>query len=80
MNQSTTKTIKTPDGRTLHLFQATGKNAVLHSTDGPAVKYPKSMKKLDEYYIYGMQYSKEKWLELVNQTKVTYMPIDPNLG
>ena len=38
----------------------------LHSWEGPALKYPKEAGKKPEYYIYGIQYSKEKWLELKN--------------
>lgn len=80
MTQTVTKTFKKPDGTVLHVLQPSGKNAILHSLEGPAIKYPKSLKKENEYYIYGRQYSKEKWLEAKNDSKVTYMPIDPNLG
>lgn len=79
MTHSQFKTLKTPDGVVLHTYKAPGKNAVPHSTDGPAIKYPKSMKKADEYFIYGIKYSKTKWEEAKEITKVTYMPIDPNL-
>ena len=41
-------------------------NNVLHSWEGPTLKYPKEAGKKPEYYIYGIQYSKEKWLELKN--------------
>jgi len=80
MEQSVFKTIKTPDGIVLHTYKEPGKTAVPHSLEGPAIKYPKSMKKQDEYFIYGVKYSKDSWLEAKNVTKVDYMPIDPNLG
>lgn len=79
MTHSQFKTIKTPEGVVLHTYKEPGKNAVPHSLDGPAIKYPKSMKKADEYFIYGIKYSRDKWMEAKEITKVTYMPIDPNL-
>ncbi len=79
MTESAFKTLKSPDGVILQAYIAPGKPAVPHSLEGPAIKYPKEMKKTDEYYIYGIKYSKEKWLELKNDSKVTYMPVDPNL-
>lgn len=80
MAEGTFKTLKTPEGTILHTYREPGKNPVPHSLDGPAIKYSKSAKKQDEYYIWGVRYSKEKWLELKNDAKVTYMPVDPNLG
>lgn len=68
------RTFKTPDGRQVSIFQPTGEQPQLHSLDGPAIKYPKSMKKQDEYYIYGIPYSKERWLELKNDVKVKTNP------
>ena len=53
-----TRTLKSIDGREIIYF-----NNVLHSWDSPALKYPKGSKQKDEYYIYGIQYSKEDWLE-----------------
>lgn len=79
MNQSQFRTIKTPDGIVMHIFQEPGKNSVPHSLDGPAIKYPKTMKKTDEYFIYGVKYSKDKWTEAKASAKVTYMPVDPKL-
>lgn len=38
----------------------------LHSWEGPALTYPKESKQKPEYYIYGIQYDKETWLELKN--------------
>lgn len=79
MSQSSFKTIRTPEGITLHLYLEEGKNPVPHSIDGPAIKYPKSIKKQDEYFIYGIAYTKAKWEEAKEGSKVTYMPIDPKL-
>lgn len=38
----------------------------LHSWEHAALIYPKESKKKPEYYIYGIQYEKDKWLELKN--------------
>jgi len=73
------KTIKTPDGVVLHTYTAPGKKPVPHSLDGPAIKYPKDSKRKDEYFIFGVAYSKDKWTELKDDSKVTYIPIDPRL-
>lgn len=78
--EGTFKTLRTVEGTVMHLFCQPGKNPVPHSIDGPAIKYPKSAKRSDEYFIYGVKYSKDKWLEAKNDVKVTYMPLDPNLG
>jgi len=45
--------------------------AKMHSMEGPALIYPKDEKKVSEYYIYGIKYSRAKWQELVNQHKAT---------
>lgn len=58
------KTIKTKDGIEIDTFE--GK---LHSWDKPAIRYPKSMKKLDEYYIYGFKKTKDEWKETKKQWK-----------
>lgn len=79
MSQSSFRTMKTLDGIVLELYKEDGKNAVPHSMDGPAIKYPKSMKRADEYFIYGIQYTKERWEEARDSSKVSYMPIDPKL-
>ena len=44
------------DGTIAYIFE--GK---IHSWEGPALIFPKEMKKKDEYYIYGIQYTKEQW-------------------
>ena len=53
-----TRTLKTPDGRVIIYFD--GK---LHSWEGPAIQYTNDPKKKDEYYVYGMQHTKDEWLE-----------------
>lgn len=79
MSQSSFKTIRTPEGIILEIYKEESKNPVPHSLDGPAIKYPKAMKRPDEYYIYGIRYTKDKWKEAKESSKVTYMPIDPKL-
>ena len=70
MSDVNIKKIKTPDGTTICLFQEPGKSAKLHSMSGPAIKYPKAMKKKDVYAIYGREMSKREWLTLKNDSKV----------
>jgi hypothetical protein len=53
-----TRTLTTPEGATIIYFD--GK---LHSWDEPALKYPKETKLKPEYYLYGIQYTKEEWIE-----------------
>jgi hypothetical protein len=53
-----TRTITTPEGKTITFF-----DNKLHSWDGPALKYPKETKQKSEYYLYGFQYSKDEWVE-----------------
>lgn len=57
-NEFQTKTITSPDGIKRTIFD--GK---LHSWDIPSIVYPKDMKKKDEYYLYGIQHTKDEWLE-----------------
>lgn len=49
--------IKTSDGTIIHLW---GKQ--MHSWDGPSF-IPQGNNKLAEYYVYGIRYTKDKWLE-----------------
>lgn len=79
MTQNSFKTIRTLEGITLKLYREEGKNPILHSLDGPAIKYPKGMKRPDEYYIYGIPYTKKRWEETKESSKVAYMYIDPKL-
>lgn len=58
-----TRKLKSPDGTIRIIFD--GK---LHSWDEAAVQYPKEIKKKDEYYVYGIQYTKDQWLEAKRDT------------
>lgn len=73
------KTFKTPEGVQVSTYQQQGKNPTFHSLDGPAIKYPRSMKKPDEYYIYGIPYTKDRWLELKNDVKVINNPFTSDI-
>jgi len=53
-----TRTITTPEGEKITFF-----DNKLHNWNGPAIKYPRSTKKKDEYYLYGFECDKETWLE-----------------
>jgi hypothetical protein len=53
-----TRTITTPEGKTITFF-----DNKLHSWDKPALKYPKDSKLKPEYYLYGFQYTKDEWLD-----------------
>lgn len=69
--KTTQRTIKTLCGKTLSFIETTG-NPIkkAHSTEGPAVIYPESDNLPPEYYLYGIKYTKAKWKELINQSKV----------
>ena len=53
-----TRTITTPDGITISFF-----NNKLHNWNGPAVKYKDGSKRKAEYYLYGIERTKDDWLE-----------------
>jgi hypothetical protein len=53
-----TRTITTPDGKTITFF-----DNKLHNWNGPALKYPKELKLKPEYHLYGFQYTKDEWVE-----------------
>ena len=53
-----TRTIKTPEGVKITIF-----DNKFHSWDTAAIRYPKSLKKKDEYYLYGISRTKEEWIE-----------------
>ncbi len=55
------KLIRVSDGATGYTL-----DNKLHSFEHPALIYPKELKIKPEYYIYGIRYSKEEWLELKN--------------
>jgi len=71
--QTGVKTIKTVCGKTISYFKE-GDVLKMHSLEGPAIVYPKEEKKLPEYYVYGVRYTKQKWQELVNLHKATALP------
>jgi hypothetical protein len=58
MTNLVTRKLKTPDGRVVYYC-----NGKLHNWDGPAIKYPKGSGQKEEYYIHGIQYTKETWAE-----------------
>jgi hypothetical protein len=53
-----TKRIKTTDGSIIHYLD--GK---MHNFDGPAY-IPQGNKRAAEYYLFGVKYDYDKWLEL----------------
>lgn len=55
------KLVKPEDGTIAYTWD--GK---LHSWDGPAL-LPEGNKKLAEYYLYGIQHTKEEWSEMRSQ-------------
>jgi hypothetical protein len=57
-NEFQTRRLKSPDGILRIIF-----DNKLHSWEEAALQYPKDMKKKDEYYLYGIQYTKDEWLE-----------------
>ena len=78
-NHNSFRTIKTPEGTVLHIFSTPGKKPVPHSLDGPAIKYAKGSNRKDEYFIYGIAYTRDKWLEAKEDTKVKFFAVDPRL-
>jgi hypothetical protein len=56
-----TKILRTGDGTILYYSDTTGINK-LHNWDGPAL-VPQGNMKLAEYYIYGIRYSKDQWID-----------------
>jgi hypothetical protein len=57
-NEFQTKKLRSTDGILRIIF-----DNKLHSWDEAALQYPKDMKKKDEYYLYGIQHTKDEWLE-----------------
>lgn len=65
---ATEKTLTTSDGTKLYLLDNKP-----HSLEHAAIQYPKALKKKDEYYIYGVKYDKEAWMEFKkNQNGVPF--------
>jgi hypothetical protein len=61
-----TKTLRTGDKTILYYSSIDGVNK-LHNWDGPAL-IPQGNNKLAEYYIYGIKYLKEDWIERKRDT------------
>lgn len=61
------RTIKTACGHTIEVIDIPGRNLLPHSITGPAFIYPD---KKEEYYIYGIKYSKADWISLVKPPKI----------
>ena len=55
-----TKRIQTADGTIVHYLEIKGINK-FHSWDSAAF-IPQGNKRLAEYYLYGIQYSKDEWM------------------
>lgn len=68
---SSFKTMTTVDGITFHLYEDEKGIIKPHSMIGPAIIYPKSILKPDEYYIYGVKHDFDKWLELSRSLRKT---------
>jgi hypothetical protein len=58
------RTIKTIEGITIHLYEDEKGIVKPHCPTGPAISYPKEQNKPDEYYIFGVKYEYDQWLEL----------------
>ena len=65
------KTMKTVCGKTISYLQEDGKVARAHSTTGPAIVYSDGENKAPEYYLYGIKCTKQRWKELLSQSKAT---------
>lgn len=63
-SKSMFRTYKAVDGRTIHAIEEDGKPLKPHNIVGPAIIYPDQDKKPSEYYLFGIKYEKDKWLEL----------------
>lgn len=61
---STYRTIKTIEGTIIHLYEDDKGVTKPHCATGPAILYSKGQNKQDEYYIYGVKYNYDQWLEL----------------
>jgi hypothetical protein len=61
------RTIRTACGHIIDVIDLPGRNLLPHSITGPAFIYPD---KKEEYYIYGIKYSKADWLALAKPAKI----------
>jgi len=55
------KRLVTKDGTIVNYIETNGVNK-FHSWDGPAY-IPQGNKRLAEYYLFGIKYSKDEWLD-----------------
>jgi hypothetical protein len=58
------RTIKTIEGTTIHIYEDEKGAIKPHCATGPAILYGKGQNKQDEYYLFGVKYDYDKWLEL----------------
>jgi hypothetical protein len=58
------RTIKTIEGIVMHVYEDEKGIVKPHCPTGPAILYPKGHNKPDEYYIFGVKYDYDKWIEL----------------
>lgn len=65
------KTMKTICGKTISYLTEEGKTPKMHSVIGPAITYSEEENKAPEYYLYGIKYTKQRWKELLTQSKTT---------
>ena len=61
---TTYRSIKTIEGTILNIYEDSKGVTKPHCPTGPAILYPKGHNKLDEYYLFGIKYDYDKWLEL----------------
>ena len=58
------RTIKTVENIVLKIYEDDKGIVKPHCPTGPAIMYPKEYNKPDEYYLFGIKYEYDKWLEL----------------
>lgn len=61
---NTFRTIRTVEGHVIHVYQDEEGKVKPHSFTEPAMQFAKGDGRSDEYYIFGIKYSYDKWLEL----------------
>jgi hypothetical protein len=73
---STFRTIKTVDSIILRVYEDEQGKVKPHSFTEPAIQYPKDYGKSDEYCIFGINYSYDKWLELSRSVRRSHIEED----
>jgi hypothetical protein len=58
------RTVKTIEGTTIHIYEDEKGATKPHCATGPAILYGKGQNKQDEYYLFGVKYDYDRWLEL----------------